>query len=194
LTCTHNIQRIDLSKSVKRSSSHALRSYKKEILHYRSRDEKHVGALETYKTCVEFIAKAFTETADTKVSCLVHCARGRSRSTSVVLAYMIIKKGWCLKRAYLHCKKARPFIGPGAVMRPGLIALEFAVHKQNSLTYGAWRELETEIWGNPATLDEEIEEIERERLGELKETEQLKQTEEKLNDRSTAARIKTKKE
>ena len=79
-------------------------------------------------------------------------------------------------------------------MRPGLIALEFAVHEQNSLTYGAWRELETEIWGNPATLDEEIEEIERERLSELKETEQLKQTEEKLNDTSPVARIKTKKE
>ncbi|KCV72864.1 hypothetical protein H696_00437 [Fonticula alba] len=43
---------------------------------------------------------------------LVHCAAGRSRSPTVVMAYLIAREGWTLAKAYEHVQNQRPFVCP----------------------------------------------------------------------------------
>ncbi len=43
---------------------------------------------------------------------LVHCYAGVSRSASVVIGYLMWKRGWGFQRAYDHVRKARPCISP----------------------------------------------------------------------------------
>mmetsp|Transcript_19257 Transcript_19257/g.31787 ORF Transcript_19257/g.31787 Transcript_19257/m.31787 type:complete len:199 (+) Transcript_19257:400-996(+) len=139
------------------------------VIHYRQNDVK-----ASFQPCIQFI-----EEAKGKGICLVHCARGRSRSAAVVLAYLMIKEGMNLKQAYLHVKKRRPYIGPAGVLRPQLIALEQLLGMEQSLTVETWSILEASICGNPSTIEEELKEIEDEANAKkdrihLEETEKLK--------------------
>lgn len=44
----------------------------------------------------------------------VHCAQGKSRSPSVVIAYLIRKRGMSLKEALTHVQKCRPVVYPNS--------------------------------------------------------------------------------
>ena len=46
------------------------------------------------------------------VTVLVHCFAGVSRSTTIVLAYMMQELGFTLADSLLHVKKQRYFINP----------------------------------------------------------------------------------
>uniref|UniRef100_A0A7S3DMM3 Protein-serine/threonine phosphatase n=1 Tax=Entomoneis paludosa TaxID=265537 RepID=A0A7S3DMM3_9STRA len=46
------------------------------------------------------------------VSVLVHCMAGVSRSTSIVLAYLVEYEGMTLEEAFVHVKKRRPHVQP----------------------------------------------------------------------------------
>lgn len=60
--------------------------------------------------------------------CLVHCRQGVSRSVSVVLAYLIIHYGFCLKEAWQLVRKSRPAAQPNRGFCAQLVDLECAVH------------------------------------------------------------------
>ncbi len=54
---------------------------------------------------------------------LVHCRAGRSRSASIVISYLMKKKGMTLKEAYLLVKEQKPDIRPNeGILLPLLIA------------------------------------------------------------------------
>jgi len=63
-----------------------------------------------FKEAVEFIDTALA----TGSSVLVHCARGVSRSATIVLAFLIAKKRLCLRDAFRFLMLQRPVIGPNA--------------------------------------------------------------------------------
>lgn len=60
--------------------------------------------------------------------CLVHCRQGVSRSVSVVLAYLVIHYGFCLKEAWQLVRKSRPAAQPNRGFCAQLVDLECAVH------------------------------------------------------------------
>jgi len=64
---------------------------------------------------------------------LVHCMRGRSRSASVVIAYLMARQKMSLKDAFVHVKQKRPIIGPHSHLKQQLIVFEFQLFKSNSL-------------------------------------------------------------
>ena len=67
-------------------------------VHFASRKTRNL------ERAVEFIHGAIQN--DGRV--LVHCAAGISRSTTVVLAYLVAKRGMSLRKAFEHTLEARP--------------------------------------------------------------------------------------
>eukprot|EP00750_Incisomonas_marina_P028907 INCI7003.3.p1 GENE.INCI7003.3~~INCI7003.3.p1 ORF type:complete len:258 (+),score=40.38 INCI7003.3:266-1039(+) len=56
--------------------------------------------------------KAIDQSLDEGSGILVHCTAGRSRSATVVIAYLVAKCGFSLQAAYQHVKKRRRWIQP----------------------------------------------------------------------------------
>lgn len=71
----------------------------------------------------EFIEKARVEGK----SCLVHCTMGMSRSTSIVLAYLVKHQGMSLAQALVHVKERRPVSSPNAGFMAQLVQYEVKV-------------------------------------------------------------------
>lgn len=44
--------------------------------------------------------------------CLVHCMAGMSRSATIVIAYLMSRNRWPLRRALVHVKQCRSIIYP----------------------------------------------------------------------------------
>ena len=70
-----------------------------------------------FEKCVKFIEKS-EPTKELKEgeklaneTCFVHCMRGRSRSASVIFAYLMKNQNLTLKESYEFVKEKRPFIG-----------------------------------------------------------------------------------
>jgi protein-tyrosine phosphatase len=59
--------------------------------------------------------QARTHCEANKTRCLVHCARGRSRSATIILSWLVSRGGLSLHDAYLLVKRRRPIIGPHGV-------------------------------------------------------------------------------
>jgi len=55
---------------------------------------------------------------------LVHCAAGRSRSTTMVIAYLVAKCGFTLRAAFHHCKVRRPIVAPNIGFVQALVEFE----------------------------------------------------------------------
>jgi hypothetical protein len=64
---------------------------------------------------------------------LSHCAAGISRSTSIVLAYLMAREGMTLRAAFLHVKGIRSIVQPNCGFVKQLIAFEKEVHGTNSV-------------------------------------------------------------
>jgi protein-tyrosine phosphatase len=58
--------------------------------------------------CFEFIDEAKKKGR----AVLVHCSQGINRSPTVVIAYLMAKEGWSLRKAYDHVKSKRRMISP----------------------------------------------------------------------------------
>lgn len=69
---------------------------------------------------------------------------GVSRSTSLVLAYMMAREKMTLRDAFVHTKKIRKFVSPNSGFVAQLIAFEKNVHGQISVSVperGIWLSL-----------------------------------------------------
>lgn len=64
---------------------------------------------------------------------LVHCRAGISRSSTVVIAYLMKYKQWSLKKAFIYTKLKRKSIFPNQSFFKELIVLENKLHNSNSL-------------------------------------------------------------
>ncbi|KAI8093076.1 uncharacterized protein BX664DRAFT_277778 [Halteromyces radiatus] len=58
----------------------------------------------------------------------VHCKAGKSRSVTVILAYLVSCERWTLKQSYRHVIKARPNMSPNIGFIAELMKLENQVH------------------------------------------------------------------
>lgn len=61
-----------------------------------------------FEACTKYINKAVSSGGRV----LVHCEAGRSRSTTIVLQYMVTEYNLTLKAAYKRVKRARPIVMP----------------------------------------------------------------------------------
>mmetsp|Transcript_15724 Transcript_15724/g.61417 ORF Transcript_15724/g.61417 Transcript_15724/m.61417 type:complete len:259 (+) Transcript_15724:1-777(+) len=79
--------------------------------------------LDNFEACWEFIDRA----REAGENVLVHCMRGRSRSTSVVVSYLMKREGRTLEEAHASTKAARPIVGPHHHLKVQLMELECAL-------------------------------------------------------------------
>ena len=66
-------------------------------------------------------------------SVLVHCQKGMSRSSTIVLAYLMRFADMNLISAFSHTKKIRPLISPNVGFMEQLLKLEYNLYQNNSL-------------------------------------------------------------
>jgi protein-tyrosine phosphatase len=64
---------------------------------------------------------------------MVHCMAGKSRSSAVVIGYLMIKHDMSLREAYKHVALRRPKIAPNASFFIQLMKLEKALGKEPTL-------------------------------------------------------------
>lgn len=68
-------------------------------------------------------------------SVLVHCREGRSRSVTMIVAYLIIEKKWSLLAAYEHMSAISPDININNGFKKQLVDLDKKVHNKISLDF-----------------------------------------------------------
>jgi protein-tyrosine phosphatase len=83
-------------------------------------------------TC-DFIEAALQQSR----SCFVHCSAGVSRSVSIVLAFLIVKKGMPLAAAYAHVRERRPCARPNYAFMEQLAQLELRGRGENEMLSSA---------------------------------------------------------
>ncbi|KAL6048163.1 Dual specificity protein phosphatase 15 [Balamuthia mandrillaris] len=71
-------------------------------------DSSKQSIAEYFETAISFIEEARKESS----AVLVHCIAGISRSTTIVLAYLMKTEGWSLDKAYRFVKEKRHIIEP----------------------------------------------------------------------------------
>ena len=78
---------------------------------------------------IAFIDRARTANS----SILVHCVQGISRSSTIVIAYLMKRENMTLKDAYAHVKKLRPIIRPNKGFLKVLMKLEESLYGSTSI-------------------------------------------------------------
>eukprot|EP01133_Synstelium_polycarpum_P003690 gene3690-4251_t len=84
----------------------------------------------------QFIKSTLKQEKDDGCGVLVHCKQGRSRSPSIIIAYLMKVEGWTLEKAWNHITKLSSkslTVNEGFKLK--LMHLEKAVHKTNSLDF-----------------------------------------------------------
>ncbi|GAM19484.1 hypothetical protein SAMD00019534_026590 [Acytostelium subglobosum LB1] len=72
--------------------------------------------------------------AQTKGKCIIHCKRGRSRSATIVIAYLMYKLNYTLNDAFHHVKERRKIIGPHYDLKLQLLHWERYLNKSATNT------------------------------------------------------------
>lgn len=91
-----------------------------EVLHMPMSDYGNQDLRELMDQCIDFIEQ--TKQKHEKI--LVHCRLGVNRSTTIVLAYLMLRERWTLKQAWTHVKAQRTQALPQQGYWLQLIALE----------------------------------------------------------------------
>lgn len=91
--------------------------------------EEDIGAY--FEEGVNFIKEAVEKGS----SILVHCREGRSRSVTMIVAYLIMEKKWSLLAAYEHMSTISPDININNGFKKQLIELEKEIHSKVSLDF-----------------------------------------------------------
>ena len=63
--------------------------------------------------------------------CLAHCRKGRSRSVSVVLSYLVMKMGYTLDEAWKLVVRRRPVANPNSGFAEQLFRMELRVGRES---------------------------------------------------------------
>ena len=101
-----------------------------EILAIDLNDVPHAPINEYFDEAVEFIDNAFG--ADEKNRVFVHCQAGISRSTTIILAYLMKKRGYSLYEGYKLCQRNRPKIHPNDGFLKHLVEFEMKVYVKST--------------------------------------------------------------
>lgn len=91
-----------------------------EVLHMPMSDYGNQDLRELMDQCIDFIEQ--TKQKHEKI--LIHCRLGVNRSTTIVLAYLMLREHWTLKKAWTHVKSQRTQALPQQGYWLQLIALE----------------------------------------------------------------------
>ena len=120
------------------------------------------GALEAHFERVRaFVAAALAEEAGAEKSggggVVVHCAAGISRSSAVLLYFLMAERGMRLREAFAHMRARRPVVWPNRGFMERLIACEAKLgHSPPSLSmaeYDAWCEFDIEEYQKASVID-----------------------------------------
>lgn len=68
-----------------------------------------------------------------KIKILVHCFEGKSRSSTFIIAYLMLKYKWDLKKSYNFVKKKRTIIQPNRTFFKELIKIEKKLYNKNTM-------------------------------------------------------------
>jgi protein-tyrosine phosphatase len=104
-----------------------LHSAKIATLHIPATDGKGYNMLEQFKLAFEFIDKA----KHAKGKVIIHCARGISRSATLVIAYLMYRYNMRLKKAYNYVKSCRPKILPNRLFMLQLKQFEYELYSMH---------------------------------------------------------------
>jgi len=86
-----------------------------------------------FEEAFKFMDLALLDSNITKKKVFVHCMRGRSRSATVIIAYLMSRKNMNLREAYLIVKEKRPAIGPHYFMKRQLVDYEIQTIGSSSI-------------------------------------------------------------
>jgi len=98
------------------------------ILHCTLHDHPKANIMQYFERTNRFIARCIAN----KEAVLVHCGEGVSRSTTIILAYLLHEK-WTLKNAILHVRSKRSVINPNNGFMRQLITYEKDLYKQTTI-------------------------------------------------------------
>jgi len=107
-------------------------------------DEPDVNIMIHFNTCIDFILKALQK----RGVVLVHCMAGVSRSSSVVIAYLMCQHKWPYQNAFKHTEKHRPMIYPNLGFREQLQLFEklnYRIEKTNAEYELYWRTVQEKV-------------------------------------------------
>ena len=86
---------------------------------------QHMCFVNVFDNCFKMI----NEARDQGARVLVHCRGGRSRSATIVIAYLMKTYRWSLQQAYKHVQSRNPKISPNLGFMGQLINYESGLHK-----------------------------------------------------------------
>lgn len=107
------------------SEQHAVFKYKRVAL----MDEPHTNLLEYLPDALEFLFKA----RQSGGAVFVHCAKGISRSASVVIAWLMLGRGLGFDEAFSLCEEKHPIAYPNVGFQQQLRHLELLLPRDGSL-------------------------------------------------------------
>jgi len=70
-------------------------------------DSDHQNIISIFQDCFNFIDRS-----NSNERVLVHCNQGKSRSSTIVIAYLMKKFNWSYEVSYTYVKELRPYIQP----------------------------------------------------------------------------------
>lgn len=86
----------------------------------------------------EIVWQAKQSTSAPAQKVLIHCVMGRSRSASMVMAYLVAKENMSLREAFEHTHKIRPIIRPNSGFMQELIDWELQHRGSTTLDVASW--------------------------------------------------------
>lgn len=108
-TCSHIVNNLQLTHIVNATRDHRLAFPDRiKYLQIEVDDDSTANLLTEFPATTRFIADAINEGGRV----LVHCNLGVSRSSTVVIAYLMYTRHWTLRDARLFLKERRPIIHP----------------------------------------------------------------------------------
>ena len=99
----------------------------RQVLQIASEEGMHADLSQFFNTTNSFLDKCREEGC----RAFVHCNRGVSRSSTIILAYLMHCKKWTLLQAYEYLLTKRPYASPNAVLLLQLVRYENDLLKPN---------------------------------------------------------------